>query len=86
MAMPDNDQIQIVAVLPGGLFFGLGLIELENVDALIACLASLDMRSGHPVSPIDLKAAYEQAKAAKASLDANRLARGINNDADDDGA
>ena len=81
-----DDVIQLVAVLPGGGFESLGLVELENLDAIIACLATLDTRGGHPVSLIDIKRAFVRAKEAHASLEANRQARGINNDAQDDGA
>ncbi len=75
-----DEQIQIVAVLPGGQFLGLGLLELDDIDILIALLASRDARSGHAVSPIDVRRAYDQAKATQTPP-----ARG-NNDADDDGA
>lgn len=86
--MADNDQIQIVAVLPGGQFFGLGLLQLSDVDILIALLASCDAPIGHPVSPIDVRRAYDQAQAAHESLDAHRRTYGTdpNNDADDDNA
>ncbi len=71
-----DEQIQIVAVLPGGQFLGLGLIERDNVDVLIACLASLDDHRGHALSPSDVRHAYDAAKAARPG----------GNDADDDGA
>ena len=74
-----DDQIQIVAVLPGGQFFGLGLIEVNNIDVLIAFLASTDTRNGHAISPIDLRRAYDQAK--------NRESPRVgNNDHEADGA
>lgn len=86
--MADSDQIQIVAVMPGGGFESLGLVELGNLDAVLACLATLDTRGGHAVSLIDLQAAYQRAKDAQAGLARHRQTYGTdpNNDADDDGA
>jgi hypothetical protein len=82
----DNEQIQIVAILPGGQFLGLGLIEVTNVDVVLAYLASRDIRAGHSLSATDVRQAYDRAKATQASLERHRAARGINNDADDDQA
>lgn len=76
-----DDRIQLVAILPGGQFLGLGLIDVDNVDVLIAYLSSRDERGGHAISPIDVRRAYDQAKAAHA-----RASAGGNNDADDDPA
>lgn len=74
-----DDAIQIVAVMPGGGFESIGLIEVTNVDLLIACMASLDTRGGRTIRPSDLVEAYARAKARQ-----QRAPR--NNDADDDGA
>lgn len=84
--MPDAPQLQIVAVLPGGQFFGLGLLALADVDILIALLASCDAPGGHLVSPIDVRRAYDQAQATQEAITAHRRAYGTdpNNDADDD--
>lgn len=79
--MADDEQLQIVAVLPGGQFFGLGLLELADIDLLIALLASRDVRSGHGVSPIDVRRAYDQAKAIQVARE-----QGANNDDQADGA
>lgn len=84
--MVSDERVQIVAVLPDGQFFGLGLLELGDIDILIALLATRDARSGHGVSPIDVRRAYDQAKASQTALEVNRQARGLNNDADADGA
>lgn len=74
-----EDRIQLVAILPGGHFLGLGLIDVDNVDILIAYLASRDERGGHAISPIDVRRAYDHAKARAAAAAAPG-----NNDADDD--
>lgn len=75
------DDIQIVAILPGGQFLGLGIIEVSNVDAIIGFLASRDERVGHAISPADVRRAYDQAKAIT-----ERATRSGNNDAEADGA
>lgn len=82
----NDEQVQIVAVLPGGGFESLGLVELQNLDAVLACLATLDTRGGHAVSLIDLKAAYQRAKDAHVGIARHRQTYGTdpNNDADDD--
>ena len=74
-----DEHVQIVAILPGGQFLGLGLIDVDNVDVLIAYLASRDERGGHAISPIDVRRAYDHAKAH-----VERQAAAGNNDADDD--
>lgn len=77
----EVDEIQIVAILPGGQFLGLGLIEVDNIDALIAFLASRDELGGRAITPSDVRRAFDQAR------DAQRRADTVgNNDADDDGA
>jgi hypothetical protein len=79
--MADDAQIQIAAILPGGQFFGLGLIEVENADVLIAFLASHDTRDGRSISLSDLRRAYDQAANAQ-----RQTHRGDNNDHEADGA
>lgn len=82
----SRDEIQVVAILPGGQFLGLGLIEVANVDVLIRCLVSRDERTHHAISPIDVRRAYGQAKAAQLALETGRASRGLNNGAEDGGA
>ncbi len=74
-----DDEIQIVALLPGGGFESIGLIELSNVDALIGFMASSDTRGGRSIRPSDLVEAYARAKARLEPAPGN-------NDGDADGA
>lgn len=79
--MKVDDQIQIVAVMPGGGFESLGIIELANLDALLTCMASRDMRGSHEVSVIDIKRAFDEARRRR-----NAQEQVGNNDGDADGA